>query len=77
MFQPENIDAVCFRFVIFSVDIHRLKIDTRNVLQLDKCPKDNVFLELWPEVKVTVTQKQYATLRDQTMYPRTIFGIPT
>ena len=72
MFQPGNIDAVCFRSVIFQ-----LKIDTRNVLQLDKCPKDNVFLEPWPEVKVTVTQKQYATLRDQTMYPRTIFGIPT
>ena len=35
------------------------------------------FLELRPEVKVTVTKKQYVTLYDQKMYPNTNFGIST
>ena len=39
----------------------------------DKCPGHN-FLELRPEIKVTVTQKQYATKK---MYPHTKFGILT
>ena len=34
------------------------------------------FLELRPEVKVTVTQKRYATLHNTKMYPHTKFGFP-
>ena len=34
-----------------------------------------IFLELGPEV--TVTRKQYVTLRDPKVYPHTEFGIPT
>ena len=40
-------------------------------------PKDTIFLELRPEVKVTVTPKQDATLRYPNVYPHTEFGIPT
>ena len=36
-----------------------------------------IFLELRPEVKVTVTPKQYVTLRNPKVYPHTEFGIPT
>ena len=32
------------------------------------------FLELRIEVKVTVTQRQYATLRDLKVYPHQIWG---
>ena len=35
-----------------------------------------IFFELRPEFKVTVTQKQYPTLCDPKMYPDTKFGIP-
>ena len=38
---------------------------------------DTVFLELRPEVKVTVNQNQYATLRDSKVYPHTEFEMPT
>ena len=34
-------------------------------------------LELKPEVKVTMTRKQYATLSDTKMYQHSKFGIPT
>ena len=40
-------------------------------------PKDTIFLEMRPEVKVTVTRKQYVTLCDPKLYPHTKFGIPT
>ena len=39
-------------------------------------PKDN-FLELRSEVKVTVTPRQYASLRDPKAQTHTKFGIPT
>ena len=35
------------------------------------------FLKLRPEIKVTVTKKQYATLWDPEIYPLKKFGIPT
>ena len=38
---------------------------------------DTVFLKTRSEVKVTVTQKWYATLRHPKMHPHTKFGIPT
>ena len=38
---------------------------------------DMIFLQLRPEVKVTVTRKQYMTLNDPKMHPQTKFGIPT
>ena len=50
---------------------------TRNVSQCDKCPQRHDFLKLRPEVKVTVTQRQYATLHNPKVYPHTKFGIPT
>ena len=36
-----------------------------------------IILKTGSEVKVTVTQKWYATLRHPKMYPHTKFGIPT
>ena len=36
-----------------------------------------IILKTRTEVKVTVTQKWYATLRHPKMYPHTKFGIPT
>ena len=38
---------------------------------------DTIFLGLRPEVKVTVTGKQYATHLDPNVYPHTEFGIST
>ena len=38
-------------------------------------PKDTIFLEFRPEVKVTVTQRQYVTLQDPKMYTSIKFGI--
>ena len=35
------------------------------------------FLKPRPEARVSVTQKQYATLRNTKMYPHTKFWIPT
>ena len=40
-------------------------------------PKDMIFLELRPEVKVTVTRRQYTTFHDPKVYPHIEFGIPT
>ena len=42
-------------------------------------PKDTIFLDLRPKVKikVTVTRRQYAILPDPKGYPHTKFGIPT
>ena len=36
-----------------------------------------IILKTRSEVKVTATQKWYATLRHPKMYPHTRFGIPT
>ena len=36
-----------------------------------------IFLELRPEVKVTVTKKQYVTLSNPKMYPHGKFWMPT
>ena len=40
---------------------------------------ERVFVELCPEVKVTVTQKQYSVIQhcDPKMFPHTKFGIAT
>ena len=35
-----------------------------------------IFLQLRPEIKVTVTAKLYTTLHDPNMSPQTKFGIP-
>ena len=40
-------------------------------------PRNAIFLELRSEVKVTVTLKQYVTLRDRKVYQHIEFGIPT
>ena len=40
-------------------------------------PKDMIFLELRPDVKVKATLRQYVTLRDPKVYQHTKFGIPT
>ena len=37
---------------------------------------DKIILKTRPEVKVTVTQKWYMTLRYPKMHPHTKFGIP-
>ena len=37
---------------------------------------DKIILKTRSEVKVTVTQKWYATLRHPKMYPHTKFGMP-
>ena len=38
---------------------------------------DTIIIKTRSEVKVTVTQKWYATLHHPKMYPHTKFGIPT
>ena len=40
-------------------------------------PKTPFSIKVMPEVKVTVTQRQYATLPDPKVYPHIEFGIPT
>ena len=62
----------------FSTGLQSDKTEAKIYKQQEMChnvtnaPKDTIFLELRPEVKVTVTRRQYVTLCDPKVYPHSL-----
>ena len=60
-----------------SQDASTHQIWDSHLKQYKRYAPDSIILKTRSEVKVTVTQKWYATLRHPKMYPHTKFEIPT
>ena len=56
-------------------NVSTLQIWDFHLKQYSRYAKDTIFLELRPEVKVTMIKKPYSTVYNPKIYPKTKFGI--